>query len=426
MKITFLGGGSVYIPIIIQELISKKFFIDEIVFIDKIQANMEIIANYCAKIIHNNNVKMIMCNDVDENTRGSDVIISIYRSRGGEGRNIDEKLGQEFGILGQESQGIGGFSSALRNIQVLFEYASKIKENCPDTLFLNITNPSGIVTYAANVLGLNAVGICDAPYAMKKKIANFLKIDIDQISVDYFGLNHLGWITDIKVDNVSIINEIINGNNLDEILACIKQVNIPLPISETDFIRSINAIPSSYLVYYYQTSKIIEYLSKKTESRAKQVENSNNMIFNIFKTGDTSRWPDFFINTRGGYLLGEVVASFLNSYYNVKEDEHIICIKNFDCFSELSPNSIIEVTANVNGKSMKALHQDLCVHIRGLVRLISEYETLTAEAALEGNINKAIQALTLHPLIREVDKSSMLLNKILSIYASELPKFCKS
>lgn len=425
MKITFLGGGSAYVPIIVHELINT-ISIDEIIFIDKMRRNMEIIVSYCQKIVQGKNISLIMCDDLDQNVQGSDVLISIYRAGGNASRILDEKLGQEFGILGQESQGIGGFSSALRNIQVLTEYAPKIKKYSPNVLFLNITNPAGIVTYAAQALGLNAVGICDAPYAMKKKIAAFLKIHINQIETDYIGLNHLGWITDIRINGLSIMDEILDGENLKELLISMKQINIPKSIDCIDFIKYIHAIPSSYLSYYYYTSEIIEHLSAEINSRAEKVKNTNNMVFNIFEKGDISNWPDFFINTRGGYLLGEVIALFLKNYFSYESGRHVICVKNSNCFSEFPPEAIIETTADVKMGKIKAWHQDIVPHIRGLVGLISDYEMLTAEAALEGNRNKALQALTIHPLIREINKSICLLNKIIFIYKKELPKFSES
>lgn len=428
MKITFLGGGSTYIPIIIQELINCEFSLDEIVFVDKVWDGMEVIAHYCQKIIGNEKTEVTLLKDINEKIQGSDVIISIFRSRGGEGRKIDENLGKEYGILGQETQGIGGFSSALRNIQVLSEFAPKIKEYCPNALFLNITNPSGILTYAANFFGLNAVGICDAPYAMKKNIANFLHVEKQQLSIKYFGLNHLGWITDIRMNNVSIMDELIHREDFGELLKYLKQINIPIPIRELDFIKSIKAIPSSYLVYYYQTSEVIEYLSKKSKTRAEEVQATNEKIFNTFKRGDISQWPNFFISARGGYLLGDVIANFFQSYFSEIERETIICIKNGDCFPKLPHDAIIEVSANVKGKEIQAIYQNLSPHIQSLVRLISDYEVLTAEAALQGNIDKAMQALTIHPLIREIDTASILLDKILAIYADELPQFamCES
>lgn len=423
MKIMFLGGGSLYIPIIIQEMVNSGLLIEEIVFVDTPYSKMETVVNYCKKIVHHLNIKMEMSNTIDEKAEGSTVIISIYRSRGGEGRYIDETLGEEFGILGQETQGIGGFSSAMRNIQVLCEYAPKIKKYCPKALLLNITNPSGIVTCAANKLGLKAIGICDAPYAMKKKISSFLQLDFNRMSISYFGLNHLGWITDIKYNGRSIISDVINREDIVDLLTYIKQVNIPLPLKCADFIKAIRTIPSSYLAYYYQTSEIMKFLKQSGESRARQVEQKNNMIFDIFKSGDISSWPDFFIKARGGYLLGEVVASFLNSRYMGKKNEHVICIKNDNYIDDMPADSVIEISAMVEKKEIIPFYEEVSPHIRGLVRLISEYEVLSAEAALEGDRSKAIQALTLHPLIREIDYADKLLDKIFTIYRNELPRF---
>ena len=53
----------------------------------------------------------------------------------------------------------------------------------------------GLVTEALQtVLGGRAIGICDSPAALCRRVADALGRRPDELWFDYFGLNHLGWL----------------------------------------------------------------------------------------------------------------------------------------------------------------------------------------------------------------------------------------
>ena len=254
-KITFIGGGSAYIPLIIEEFSNDKRFssLEKIVFVAPSRTKVGMVSSFCKALFEAKGKypQIIISERVDGTISGSDLIFGIFRSGGLEARHRDETLGNDLGILGQESQGFGGFSSALRNLAILKEIVPVIKETCPNALYINITNPSGIMTSAACKLGLNAIGICDVPYAMKTKIVKFLQLEENKVEMDYIGLNHLGWITELRYGGKSILDKVLNSSKLQTMLKEIKQRNIPYIEIDLDFLKSIHAIPSSYLYYYY-------------------------------------------------------------------------------------------------------------------------------------------------------------------------------
>lgn len=62
-----------------------------------------------------------------------------------------------------DSLGIGGIMRGLRTIPVMQEFANDIEEVCPDALFLNYTNPMGILSgYMQRYTGVKTVGLCTA------------------------------------------------------------------------------------------------------------------------------------------------------------------------------------------------------------------------------------------------------------------------
>ena len=125
---------------------------------------------------------------------GADFVFAAIRVGGVEQRCCDEHVALDLNVLGQETTGPGGIAYALRTLPVILEIAETIRRVAPKAYFLNFTNPAGIITEALQgVLGDRALGICDTPSGLGRRVAGVLGYDHTRIQMDYVGLNHLGW-----------------------------------------------------------------------------------------------------------------------------------------------------------------------------------------------------------------------------------------
>ena len=428
-KITFVGGGSAYTPLIVDQFATNNRFdeIEEIVFVEPNSHKGLSISSFCKALLekHNKYPKIILSETVNESIRNSDLIINIFRAGGLNGRHIDETIGNDLGILGQESQGFGGFSSVLRNLAVLKEIAPVIERNCHSALCINITNPSGILTYAARKMNLNAVGICDVPFAMKAKIAKTLNLEQNKLEMDYVGLNHLGWITELRYNEKSILDAQLNSPTINTLLKAIKQNNIPNVDMDYNFLKKIRAIPSSYLYYYYHEKELAKQLLKSSQSRAQRVMENNRKVYAKFDDLAIDDWPSFFGIGRGAYLLGDAVGEFISSYYGNHDSTHIICVPNNKCLTFLEREVVIEAPVTVKkGKLIPILNDyQPNTHLRSLISAVSRYEVMTAEAGLSGDIELAFQALASHPLIPTLEVAKELTNRVMKTFKEYLPQF---
>ncbi|MDE5718895.1 MAG: 6-phospho-beta-glucosidase, partial [Lachnospiraceae bacterium] len=61
--------------------------------------------------------------------------------------------------------------------------------------------------------------------------------------------------------------------------------------------------------------------------------------------------------------------------------------------------------------------------IRGLLQNVKAYEQLTIEAAVTGEYDKALMALTIHPLVDSATVARQILDDILSENREYLPQF---
>ena len=133
--------------------------------------------------------------DLDAAVDGADVVYCAVRVGGIAGRLLDETAALAEGVIGQETTGAGGITFALRTVPVVTEIAEVVARRAPDAMFINFTNPVGLVTEAVRrVLGDRVVGICDAPQALCRRVAAALGREPGDLWFDYFGINHLGWL----------------------------------------------------------------------------------------------------------------------------------------------------------------------------------------------------------------------------------------
>ena len=161
---------------------------------------------------------------------------------GWQARRKDELIPRQLGYIGQETTGPGGFAKALRTIPVILDIAHQMEEHAPGATMINFTNPAGIITEAVLTHSkINAIGLCNGPIGTRKAIVKALDADDRDVSMRYFGLNHLSFAADILLRGHDVTDRVVEAlaAERDEIGAGI--------------LRGLRLVPSSYLHYFYQT-----------------------------------------------------------------------------------------------------------------------------------------------------------------------------
>lgn len=423
--LSIIGAGSNYVPVLIHSMLEhfEKFPFSKIVLMDVSDKRLEVIANY-VQFQFKGTVAVSSVFNEDTDTalkialQNADVIFTIYRVGGLEGREWDTKKAIEYDMLGQETQGWGGFASALRNIPVATRICEILNQMDSSAWLINITNPTGIVTQACyKVRPRYTVGICEVSLLMRRTIAKHLKMNLEEFEVCYLGLNHLSWITDIinKTDKSSLFDNILE----DEVLSvfCEDLYGDDFSDGISKKIKELSAIPSPYLRYYYfpdKTKRMQEYRAQEC------IEIDKKLMKQFYLQFDRSNWLTE-AKKRGGYLLGETVAILVEQIlFDMTTRKTIFpCIRNGDCLPFLSPEVIVEVPVKVQKDEftceidsiLSLLDEKISEHIKH----IADYECLVVEAAMEGNKKKALEALRIHPLI-SYEAGSKLIAKMLTKY----------
>ena len=119
---------------------------------------------------------------------------------------IDFEVPKKYGLrqtIG-DTLGIGGVFRGLRTIRVLDGFARDMEEVCPDAWFLNYTNPMAILSgFMQRYTGVKTVGLCHSVQVCSKALLEGVNMkDVEVGSELIAGINHMGWLLEIREDPV--------------------------------------------------------------------------------------------------------------------------------------------------------------------------------------------------------------------------------
>ncbi|WP_099159659.1 6-phospho-beta-glucosidase [Virgibacillus ndiopensis] len=428
LKLVVIGGGSSYTPELVEGIINNQevLQVSEIwlVDIEDGQEKLAIIEGLSRRMIEKANcsIKIVATLDRQEAIRDATYIITQIRVGQLKMRRNDEYISIKHGVVGQETTGAGGFMKALRTIPIMLDICKDIEALAPNAWLLNFTNPAGIITEAIfKHSKVNVIGLCNNPINFYKKFAKTYQVPMNDVSINFVGINHLIWITGLYIKGQSRMEDILTGKS-----ASYEAKNIPSFGWDLEFLQSLQAIPCGYHKYYYQTDQILEKQReeyRRNETRADQVQQVEKELFAIYQNPDVQEKPKA-LEQRGGAYYSEAAIELIKSIHLDSKKTHTLNVKNNGTIPCLPNDVCIEVNCVVENHQITPLQVgSVSPQIRGLLQHVKAYEELTVEAAVTGNRGVALQALILHPLIPSVDKAKSILDEMLVVNQPYLPQF---
>ena len=378
--------------------------------------------------------------DLDAALEGADFVFSAMRVGGLEGRTADERIALDLGLLGQETTGPGGVGYGLRTVPVALDVAERVRRLAPDAWVINFTNPAGLVTQAMqSVLGNRVVGICDSPLGLAKRAAGALGHDLDDLEIDYAGLNHLGWRTGLRRNGRDLLPDLLAD---EPALSAIEEGQL----FGTDWLQTLGALPNEYLYYYYFTRDAIGQITSAQQTRGEYLLAQQAAFYDGVAGSPGEAWQrwdavrrernaTYMQETReaddgeaheraeadvegGGY---EGVALALMAAIARDEPARLILnVRGGGAVAGLPDDAVVEVPCRVDACGpVPVAVSPLPGHALGLVQQVKAVDELVIRAALEQSRSLAVEALALHPLVDSVTVA----RQVMSGYEQRLPAF---
>ncbi len=418
LKLAVIGGGSTYTPELVDGFARRadRVAIDEIALLDIDPERLAVVGGLAERMLARQGWggRVVQTTDRDAAIEGADFVLVQLRVGGQRARLGDETLPPRFGLIGQETVGVGGFAKALRTVPVVLELAEAVaRRSAPDAWIVDFTNPVGIVTQALADAGHRSIGLCNVAIGFQRRFAGRFGVEPERVELEQVGLNHLTWIRAVRVDGVDRLDELL-GDGVEELA---EDVHIT-----ADRLVHDRAIPSYYLRYYDDEAGVVADARTHT-TRAEEVMTIEHDLLELYRDPTLDTKPEL-LEHRGGAFYSEAAAQLIASLTDGRGDVQTVDVVNAGTLPGLADSDVVEVPARIDRDGAHPIPQaPLSPSQFELVSRVKAYERLTIRAAVSGDPQLARAALAANPLAGDPERADELLEAVFEANARWLPRF---
>jgi 6-phospho-beta-glucosidase len=426
IKLVYIGGGSTRAPGTVASLIERgaKFAGSEIVLVDLDEHHLDVVRRLAVRMaaVRGLDLRITATTDRQAGLGDADVVLTSFRPGGFEARRLDERIPLKHGVIGQETQGPGGFFMALRSIAVMKEIVADIERLAPSAVLVNYTNPVNIVSEAVtHHSAVPTISLCEGPLYFAANVVRNAGLDparLDQVMV---GLNHTGWTVRQLYDGVDVAPLIREAweRRRRESWASTR------PGRMVGLAAAMGALPSAYLYCYYFREEAVAEACAAPTTRAEDILAEVDDYWRHYKEQSSAAEPVLDPErSRGGILELELAIDVIDAIVNDTGETWPVNVPNRGGALPGFPDDlVVEIPAVVGREGATPIAvPPLPRPVRGLIEALGEYQALTAEAAWSGSRRDAIAALAGHPLVLSLPLAERIYDEMAAAHRSHLPE----
>jgi 6-phospho-beta-glucosidase len=426
IKLTYVGGGSTRAPGTMASLVLRgaQFAGSEIVLVDLDADRLEVVRELTRRMAAAYGVDLRVTTSTDRavGLRDADIVLTSFRPGGFEARYLDECVPLKHGVIGQETQGPGGFFMALRSINVMRDIVADVERVAPRAIIVNYTNPVNIVSEAVtHHTSIPTISLCDGPLHYAPDVVRDAGLEPSRLDHVMVGLNHTGWTVRHLYDGEDVMPLIRDAAERRRRASS----DDPQADRLLQLAAAMGALPSSYLYYYYFRDEALEEAQHSPTTRAQDIMAEVDGYWRHYREQAASSSPRLDpARSRGGILELELAIDVIDAIVNDLRTQWPVNVPNAAGAMPGFPSDlVVEVPAIVgrNGATPVAVPA-LSRQVRGLIEALGEYQALTAEAAWTGTRRDAIAALTAHPLVVSLSKAEAIYDEMAAAHRAWLPE----
>ncbi|WP_295814007.1 glycoside hydrolase [uncultured Deinococcus sp.] len=421
VKLAYIGGGSTRAPGTLASFLrqAQNFAGSEIVLHDLDEDRLTLVCALARHMADVQGADLTFSATTDRRAAlaGCDGVLSSYRPGGFEARALDERIPLSHGVVGQETQGAGGFFMALRAVHVARGLVADMEAVCPDAWLFNYTNPVNIVAQAvADHSPVRVVSLCEGPIVFPQEIAQLAGLEPALVRATMVGLNHACWSADATYDGAPMLPRLAASldGDLPDVWA---RRWIELAVA-------MDAVPASYMKYYYFEAEMVADLRSRTTTRAQDIQAEVPDYWIHYREQLTSPAPTLIPErSRGGIFELEVAVDVMDALFNDRAEVWPCNVVNHGALADFPDSQVIEGPCVVDARGVRPVagHR-VPPAARALTGALGEYQQLAADVAWNGTRKQAVQALVSHPLVRTVPLAQTLYAELAHAHRAWLPE----
>lgn len=348
---------------------------------------------------------------------------------------FDNYLPLKFGIPQNtgDTVGPGGLFRALRTAPAAAEIAKDMKRLCPKAPLLSYSNPQGAMVMAARTAApeVQFIGLCHELFGGMGTLKKFFKKKVDikvkkweEFDIEYGGVNHFTWLTDIKLNGQDLypyirkhahemVLEKFKGRGFNFHL-CEKYNYFSIPGSR----HVAEFMPEYYNYFNYEVQ--CPYWSFPVVRNVKGLDRMRHMAYFGYKLiakGILVPRP-----RNSGEKAIDMTLDWYESLSKENSTQHVVNVPNKGIISNLPEDCIVECPGTfINGQITPVEGITLPDKIADLVRPHAEQTRLTVDAALGNDPELVIKAMLHDPMANWIEDDEKLeyLTKLMLFYQQE-------
>ena len=426
-KITFIGAGStVFARNLLGDILGYEELAESEITLFDIDAERletsELVARRVADAL-DAPAKIHSTTDRRAALDGADYAINMIQVGGYEPCTVtDFEVPKRFGLRQTiaDTLGIGGIMRGLRTIPVLLSMCADMEELCPDTWFLNYTNPMAINCRAiSRASSIKTVGLCHSVQGTAFELS--MDLDIPYREIDYLaaGINHMSFY--LRFER--------NGEDLYPRLQAL---------------AASGAVPEGNLVRYEVLKHLGYFVTESSEhfaeyvpwfikrDRPEIVEKLNIPLDEYPRrcVDQIARWETERAELERGDAIDvqrsfEYASTIIRSIETGKPRVIYGNVPNHGLIEDLPAGCTVEVPCLVDGNGVQPTHIGaLPPQVAALIRTNVNVHELTVEAALTGKREHVYHAAMLDPHTAaelDLDQIHALVDELLDAHGEWIP-----
>jgi 6-phospho-beta-glucosidase len=425
IRLAYLGGGSTRAAGTMASFLHSGADFDgsEVVLIDLDPGRLDLIRRLAQRMarVRGLDITFTATTDRRAGLTGCDAVLSSFRPGGFEARVQDERIPLRHGVIGQETQGPGGFFMALRAIHVMRGVAAELAEVAPAARVFNYTNPVNIVAEAwSHNSEIPIVSLCEGPIYFAGMMAEAAGLDPGRLDSVMVGLNHGSWSVRHLYDGEDVmprLTEAFERRGDDPALKAGTRRMLRIA-------AAMGSIPAEYFQYYYCEDEVLAELQAKPTTRAEDILSWTGGYWEHY--AQQAELDDPVLDpgrSRGGIHELELAIDVMDAVFNGKDEVHPVNVPNRGGALPGFPDDlVVETIGRCEGGWIEPIRTPpVPRHVRGLVEALGEYQALAGEVGWNGTWRDGVRALAANPLVRTLDRAEALYRELAAAHRAFLP-----
>ncbi len=348
----------------------------------------------------------------------------------------DLKIPERYGIFGTvgDTVGPGGWARALRNVPVFVHLARAIEKASPRAVVLNYTNPMAALTDVLHrTSSLRNVGLCHGVFDNINILKTIFKVDEENLKINFAGINHFFWILDFTVNGkpgYPMLKRKLKGKSFEKLLGGNHKDAAGFAHRHFTLFKTLYE-EYGYLPYSgdRHTCEFLSWTMGPKSSDLKRYDLERTTIAQRKAGYAKSRRRTFRIAAGKEPLIKrsrETAIDIMSAIATNTAFTDVVNLPNNGQVDNLPRGAVVETMGTVDALGFRGISAGpLPEPLRALTEPHCRVQTMTVDAALEGNIDKALTALIMDPSCSHLPPSQIrkMGKELISATKAWLPQF---